>query len=144
MDLVQLARQFERVGADWAINLDGGGGAAMWVANRGRYCQKATAGGCLVSRPSDPNGERPAVSSLMILPDSDRGEPLDTRRLAEASTLLPDTTAAENIANTTAALTDPGSTGGLLDALFSGGLGHTPSRSSVLWHDAQVYRASRR
>jgi hypothetical protein len=144
MDLVQLARQFERVGADWAINLDGGGGAAMWVANRGRYCQKATAGGCLVSRPSDPNGERPAVGSLMVLPDSDRGEPLDARRLAEASTLLPGTTTAENIANTNAALTDPGSTGGLLDAIFSGGLGRAPSRSSVLWHDAQVYRASRR
>ena len=143
MDLVQLARQFERVGADWAINLDGGGGAAMWVANRGRYCQKATAGGCLVSRPSDPSGERPAVSSVMVLPDSDRGEPLDTRRVAEASPLLPATTAAESLANTNLALTDPGSTGGLLDAIFGGGLGRAPARSSVLWQDVQVYRASR-
>lgn len=144
MDLVQLAKQFERIGADWAVNLDGGGGAAMWVANRGRYCQKATAGGCLVSRPSDPSGERQAVSSLMVLPDSDRGEPLDPRRLAETSSLLPGTTTAENIANTNAALTDPGSTGGLLDAIFGGGLGRAPARSSVLWHDVQVYRASRR
>ncbi len=144
VDLAQLARQFERVGADWAINLDGGGGAAMWVANRGRYCQKATAGGCLVSRPSDPNGERPAVSSVMVLPDSDRGEPLDPRRVAEASPLLPATTAAESLANTNLALTDPGSTGGLLDAIFGGGLGRAPARSSVLWQDVQVYRASRR
>lgn len=144
MDLVQFAKQLERVGADWAINLDGGGGAAMWVANRGRYCQKRTAGGCLVSRPSDPSGERPAVSSLMVLPDSDRGEPLDPRRLVEASPLLPATTAAESIATTNAALTDPGSTGGLLDAIFGGGLGRAPSRSSVLWQDVRMYRASRR
>jgi hypothetical protein len=80
----------------------------------------------------------------MVLPDSDRGEPLDPRRVAETSPLLPGTTAAESLANTNLALTDPGSTGGLLDAIFGGELGRAPARSSVLWQDVKVYRASRR
>jgi hypothetical protein len=140
-DLVQLAREFKRVGADYAVNLDGGGGAVMWVANRGRYCQARKSGGCLVSRPSDPGGERPTVNSLLVLPGSDRGEPL-APTTAPASASLP--TSSADLAAANAALTDPGSTGGLLDAMFSGGLGPIPRHSPELLQDLQIYRSARR
>jgi Phosphodiester glycosidase len=139
-DLVQLAKEFKRVGADYAVNLDGGGGSVMWVANRGRYCQVRKPHGCLVSRPSDPAGERPAVTGLLVLPGSDRGEPLAPTTSAPA--LSP--SSPSDLAAAGAALTDPGSTGGLLDAMFSGGLGPVPPRSSDLWRAVKVYRSSRR
>lgn len=139
-DLVQFAKEFARVGADYAINLDGGGGAAMWVANRGRYCQVRKQHGCLVSRPSDPSGERPAVSSLLVLPGSDRGDPLDA---SAAAASLPPPSAAD-LAAANAALTDPGSTGGMLDAMFGGGLGEAPPRAPELRRAVQVYRSTRR
>lgn len=144
MDLVQLARAMRDAGADWAINLDGGGGAAMWVANRGRYCQSRKPEGCLVSRPSDPSGERPAISSLMVLPDRDRGEPFRGAEEAVSASLIPEYGAPQDLAASGAALADPGSTGGLLDAIFGGELGRVPSRSSDLWDALQIYRASRR
>jgi hypothetical protein len=144
MDLVQLARAMRDAGADWAINLDGGGGAAMWVANRGRYCQARKPEGCLVSRPSDPSGERPAISSLMVLPDRDRGEPLRSVEGMASSLVVPEYGTQQDLTASEAALTDPGSTGGLLDAIFGGELGQVPSRSSALWDDVQIYRASQR
>jgi Phosphodiester glycosidase len=139
-DLVRFAKEFARVGADYAINLDGGGGSVMWVANRGRYCQVRKPHGCLVSRPSDPSGERPAVTSLMVLAGSDRGGPLSAATRAAA---LPPTSAAD-LAAADAALTDPGSTGGMLDALFAGGLGAAPPRAPELRRDVQIYRSTRR
>jgi hypothetical protein len=144
MDLVQLARAMRDAGADWAINLDGGGGAAMWVANRGRYCQIRKPHGCLVSRPSDPTGERPAISSLMVLPRQDRGEPRRITNGVASASLAPEYGRQQDLSSSEAALADPGSTGGLLDAIFSGGLGRVPSRSSDLWDAVRLYRASQR
>jgi hypothetical protein len=137
MDLVQFAHEFERAGADFAINLDGGGGAAMWVAERGRYCQVRKHPGCLVTRPSDATGERPANSALLIMPNGDPGDPFGA---AVPSTLPAEGQAEADLAEL--ALTDPGSTGGLLDAMFSGGIGRAPVHVPGLRRDVRIYRAS--
>jgi hypothetical protein len=54
--LREAARVMRSLGARQALNLDGGGSTAMAV--RGR----------VVSRPSDPTGERPVSDSLVVLP----------------------------------------------------------------------------
>jgi hypothetical protein len=54
--LSEAARLMRALGARDALNLDGGGSSAMTV--RGR----------VVSRPSDPSGERPVSDALVVLP----------------------------------------------------------------------------
>ena len=54
--LAEAARVMRSLGAREALNLDGGGSTAMAV--RGR----------VVSRPSDPAGERPVSDALVVLP----------------------------------------------------------------------------
>jgi hypothetical protein len=54
--LPEAARLMQALGARDALNLDGGGSSAMTV--RGR----------VVSRPSDPSGERPVSDALVVLP----------------------------------------------------------------------------
>jgi hypothetical protein len=93
-----LAREMIALGAVDAVNLDGGGGATMWVRGKG-----------LVNRPADPDGERPANTTVLVLPGRDRGEPVPRarERLTRSS---------EALAAAREAQRDPGSTGGLLDA----------------------------
>lgn len=81
MRLPDLADEFIRLGATWAGNIDGGGGAVMWVAKRNAaYCQAAvSSGGCLVTRPSD-GGERVSVVSVGVRSAPDLGEPRALRR----------------------------------------------------------------
>ena len=62
LDIVQFARLFKWLGAESAMNLDGGGSTTMVV--RGR----------VVNSPSD-GRERPVVSSLLVLPGPDTEEP---------------------------------------------------------------------
>ena len=50
-------------GAVWALNLDGGGSATMWLKDRG-----------VVNRPSD-GSERPVTSALLVLPGPDDDQP---------------------------------------------------------------------
>jgi len=57
MTLPELAGLLEALGADEAINLDGGGSSVMVVRGRVR------------SRPSDKNGERPVVNALALIRD---------------------------------------------------------------------------
>jgi hypothetical protein len=57
MTLPELAGLFEALGANEALNLDGGGSSVMVV------------GGRAVNRPSDFTGERPVVNALAILQD---------------------------------------------------------------------------
>jgi hypothetical protein len=54
--LLEAARLMQALSARDALNLDGGGSSAMTV--RGR----------VVSRPSDPSGERPVSDALVVLP----------------------------------------------------------------------------
>lgn len=58
MTLPELAEVFEALDVDEALNLDGGGSTVMVVEGR------------VVSRPSDPTGERSVVNALLLLNDS--------------------------------------------------------------------------
>jgi len=57
MTLPELTRVFEGLGAREALNLDGGGSTVMVVDGR------------VVSRPSDPTGEREVVNALLLVTD---------------------------------------------------------------------------
>ena len=60
MTLPEIARLFESVGTDEAINLDGGGSSALILAGKP------------VNRPSDPTGERAVVNALALMKSPDR------------------------------------------------------------------------
>jgi hypothetical protein len=64
MTLPEFAAEFKRLGAAWAMNLDGGGSTTMWIAGKG-----------IVNRPTD-TPERPVVNALVVLPHRDRSDPL--------------------------------------------------------------------
>src|SRR5919106_3786713 len=61
MSLRQFAQFFQDHGADWALNLDGGGSTTFWLE------------GDIKNKPSD-GPERPVANSLVLLPGSDPGE----------------------------------------------------------------------
>ncbi|HET7482764.1 MAG TPA: phosphodiester glycosidase family protein [Actinomycetota bacterium] len=124
----QFARFFIHLGAKWALNLDGGGSTTMVVRDR------------VVNRPSS-GYERPVGSALVVLegPDPDEVEPGEP--LASPSPTPPLPTPVPSAAGVSrtrpaplldgfqgvmparcGALFDPGSTGGLLDALARGEL----------------------
>ena len=144
MNLPAFANVFKNLGATYAINLDGGGGTDMWTARHGKWCLHSASGGCVVNKPSDnPSSERPASEALMVVTGK------QARPLARASSfalgtepdgaLFPLT--APNPAADQAALLDPGSTGGLFDAITSGDLGGGNVPVEVQ-RGAQVFRAS--
>jgi hypothetical protein len=130
MNLAQFARLFRRLGATRAINIDGGGSTTMVV--RGR----------VINRPSDASGERPVGSALLVRtrPDPDEPRPIgdgDPASLSQAAPLRPS-------AGSSAALVDPGSTGGMLDAAARGYLGGPARLPRVLEHVVRRYRAADR
>lgn len=113
MTMDELADLFRYLGATSALNLDGGGSTTMWV--RGR----------IVNKVSDPS-ERPVGSSILIVPGAPEPEPTPTPTVlptatptVEPSPQIPSLSVADGAAETVACkvLTDPGSTGGLLDLL---------------------------
>jgi hypothetical protein len=120
MTLQGLAREMVSLGATWAVNLDGGGGSAMWVKGSG-----------IVTRPSD-GSERPVTNALVVLPGGDTGEPVPVSAAPVGRTLAADAEAA--------AASDPGSTGGLIQALVAGDLGHTPRLPSAWVRAARTFR----
>ena len=77
MQLPGLANEFLKLGAEYAVNLDGGGSTTMWVKKRDdAYCQSVpNAGGCLANRPSPSTGERVTIEGLTVLPTADPGTP---------------------------------------------------------------------
>ena len=95
---VGFAHVFRNLGATSALNLDGGGGATMWVKGRG-----------VVNVPSD-GSERVVSNAVLVLPGADRDEP---PRLARSRMRL--ASRSEGAAAEAASLADPASTGGLLD-----------------------------
>lgn len=135
MTLGQFGSLFRYLGAESAINLDGGGSTTMVV--RGR----------IVNVPSGAF-ERPVGSALLVLPGRDQGElepgPYVTPTPSPSMTPVPTETPAPTESPTEAParfadmpedglqgtvtlrcryLSDPGSTGGMLDALARGQLG---------------------
>jgi exopolysaccharide biosynthesis protein len=57
MSLPELAGLLRALGADHAINLDGGGSSVMVIR------------GATVSHPADPTGERPVANALILARD---------------------------------------------------------------------------
>jgi len=103
LTLVGFARLFRRLGATWALNLDGGGSSTMVVRNR------------IVNVPSD-GRERPVCCSVMVLPGTDRGETIG-EAAAPKEHAEP---AVDAEAVSRRAALDPASSGGLADALARG------------------------
>jgi Phosphodiester glycosidase len=95
---VAFANAFKSLGAVSALNLDGGGGATMWVKGRG-----------IVNTPSD-GSERPVTNAVLVLPGPDRNEPSGLAPVASTMS-----SPAEASAAAAASLADPASTGGLLE-----------------------------
>jgi len=150
-----------RLGATWALNLDGGGSTTMFL------------NGELMNRPSD-GRERPVGSALLVLPGDDPGEvePAEPSGVephaspTPAGSSSPDPspsglgfalgprsvaalragaggTSATGPAATCAALTDPASTGGLLDALAKGSFGRRQTIPPSLRWALDVFRGAR-
>lgn len=103
MDLVELAKELKRNGAVWAVNLDGGGSATMVVNGR------------VVNRPAD-GSERSVNTAVLVLPSADDGEPSGLRPAAPLVRAGGGFDPAVAAAVEAAVASDPGSTGGLLDA----------------------------
>jgi hypothetical protein len=124
MTLDEFGKLFQSLGATWALNLDGGGSTTMVVR------------GDIVNVPSG-GYERAVGSALLILPGEDDDEaepgpyqsptpiptvpsPIPTSPPIDASWVVPAGERAQSPG--CAALLDPGSTGGMLDALARGDL----------------------
>ena len=146
MTLQELADLMASLGAQNAINLDGGGSSAMWV------------NGIRVNRPSD-GFERGVGSALVVLPGSDPGQadlvmadpapspsPTATSaavraqvRRAPQQPLVSPVIGGEPVAGWTAAASDPGSVGGLADAMANEGVSLSPD----LQRARSVFESSR-
>jgi hypothetical protein len=76
MKLPGLANELVKLGAEYAVNLDGGGSTTMWVKRKSDgYCQSASnVGGCLVNRPSR-STERVTIGGVTVLASADPGTP---------------------------------------------------------------------
>jgi hypothetical protein len=109
MTLNGFAKYLISLGAVTAVNLDGGGGTTMWVNGKG-----------IVNSPSDPWGERPVTSAVLVVA-SDPSEPIPLFGVASRPILGPVAIAGPALARRAASLdsNDPGSTGGLLEWLAS-------------------------
>jgi hypothetical protein len=146
MTLQELANLMASLGAQNAINLDGGGSSAMWV------------NGLRVTRPSD-GFERGVGSALVVLPGSDPGQadlvladsssspaPSPSAAVARVQVkraptqpLVSPVTGGEPVAGWTAAARDPGSVGGLAEAMADDGVALSPD----LQRARAVYESSR-
>jgi len=132
MTLTRFAQEFlhQSPPAYDAFNLDGGGASEMWVSTTNRdYCEMhPPAGGCTVNRPSDGH-ERAAITSIQVLAGvgTDPGEP----DLSGGGMPVPVAVAATDPVDPAIwarlIASDPGSTGGLVDAIARGALGPVPA-----------------
>jgi hypothetical protein len=122
MTLKALGDEMLKFGAYYAVNLDGGGGSSMWLADRGPWCVSDSNGGCLIDKPAD-GTERATLTAMVVLPGRDANEPPigaapRTTSVWTSGLGVPDDNSADW---QQLSLTDPGSTGGLLDALAEQG-----------------------
>jgi hypothetical protein len=121
MTLDGFAHYMISLGAVSAINLDGGGGSAMWINGQG-----------VVNNPSDWSGERPVTNAVLLLPGADAAEatPLPYSQTASVGSsasvghgrIGAQTQQLVDRRAMTASMSDPGSTGGLMTALAGGAL----------------------
>ena len=146
MTLRQFANLFDYLGARSALNLDGGGSTTMWIEGRG-----------VVNRASDGH-ERPVGSSIVVLPgpDPDQTPPLPYEPAPSPSsspspfpsiTPILEPVEEPNVSvapiphsSSCRSLHDPGSTGGLLDALQSGAFGRKAEIPRAFVSSLDVFR----
>lgn len=139
MTLHEFAGLFRYLGAGSALNLDGGGSTTMWVR------------GQIVNRISDPS-ERPVGSAILVVPGGPGPQPTPTATptatpsstpTAEPTPQVQSLAAAEGatLSFRCAVLTDPGSTGGLLDHLSRRSA--RPFSQSSLRRALQIFRGDR-
>ena len=121
MTLEEFSKLFLSLGADYALNLDGGGSTTMVV------------NGAVKNRPSD-GSERGVSSAITILPAGDYGEALPA---PEPSTGAGDVPGVGDVWPKISA--DPGSTGGLASYLKSTGM----RLPAALERAAAEFRSSR-
>jgi hypothetical protein len=122
MTLKELGNEMLKYDAYYAVNLDGGGGTTMWLTDRGPWCITGTNGGCLVNKPSDAVGERATLSAMLVLKGRDADEPSIGPAARTSAWDSPFGVADDTSQDWDAlALQDPGSTGGLLDAMAEQG-----------------------
>jgi hypothetical protein len=152
MTLVEFAELFRWLGAVDALNLDGGGSSTMVVRGRVR------------NRPCcDRSGERRVVNAFLVLPGPDPDEAVPGPEQASVSTTgqavdgaaprppagpgrptrAPAAAGDATRAPATAAARDPGSTGGLADALARGTVGPRVPLPPDLERAAVLFRGSR-
>jgi hypothetical protein len=149
MTLDEFADLFRYLGATSALNLDGGGSTTMWVR------------GQTVNQISDPS-ERPVGSAILVVPGGPRPgptptvtptaspTPTPTGTVGPTPTPTPTTEVTPQVQSLSVAegsaigfrcalLSDPGSTGGLLDYLARDGqrFSHPLLRNAL-----QAYRSS--
>ncbi len=108
----QFAKLFISLGADYALNLDGGGSTTMVINGR------------VMNRPSDGN-ERAVSSALLLLPGADPGEPTPSAGASPSPT--PSYGLAEASETWKAIAGDAASTGGLTSSLLKRGAYLPPS-----------------
>jgi hypothetical protein len=102
MTLPRFAQLFKSLGADSALNLDGGGSTTMWVR------------GDVKNRPSD-GAERAVTTALLVLP---RGDAEEVSRNAELGPVVAGAPGRQSLTALPPALaSDPASSAGLTDAL---------------------------
>jgi hypothetical protein len=136
MTLKALGDEMLKFDAYYAVNIDGGGGTSMWLKDKGPWCITDTNGGCIVDKPSD-GSERATLTAMLVLQGKDANEPpigaAARTSIWNTGFGVPDDDSAdwEQLS-----LTDPGSTGGLLDALAEQGQLPDGLRSFL-----RVYRA---
>jgi Tol biopolymer transport system component len=120
--LVKLASVMKSLGAVSALNLDGGGSSTMVVKGR------------VKNVPSD-GKERPVSSAILVLPGGDQGETIGA--------VQPRTAAPREAPGGDAAVLDPASTGGLLEAMAAGTFGRRAQLPVELRRALAQFRASR-
>jgi hypothetical protein len=115
MTLSAFANEMKNLGSVNAMNLDGGGSTTMWTKRYG-----------LVNKPTDCLPvicQRDVSSAILVLPKSEAGAPI-----APPPAVAPAAAAAA----WQQMLSDPGSTGGYMDALAGGALrGGTPTAADL-------------
>jgi hypothetical protein len=135
MTMLRWAQTMKRLGAVYALNLDGGGSTTMVV------------NGKVVNRPSDEYGPRGVSSAILVLPGPDAGDPpMDGSVFPPVppptpppAGMGPDSAAA----SWGLTIADPASTGGLLDYLARGAkLGRSAPLPNSLADLLQQFRAA--
>ncbi|MFN2587237.1 MAG: phosphodiester glycosidase family protein [Actinomycetota bacterium] len=159
MTPVEFAKLMRYLGATWALNLDGGGSTTMWVdgtiVNRPSDHSERAVGSALIVLPR-PDPEEPVPAPY---PGAPVASPSPSVSASPAVSPSP-SAAATSIAGLSlqdvltgferalplpaaprcAALVDPGSTGGMLDARVRGDLGPRPRLPRMLQRALAVYR----